>query len=228
MATIRELPVSMQPLHRMNYVGMRGLTDTEVLSLLLNPDSRSGDNPLDLAQKMLLQFDGLAGIAAATPEELCAMPTVGRVKAAQIQAGIEMGRRLLTPLPYAPPVIRSPADVANLLMAEMGLLEREELRVLVLDTKNNLRKVATVYQGSINSAVVRVAEVFAPAIRANAASIIVVHNHPSADPTPSPEDVATTSLLVDAGKMLDIAVLDHIILGRNRYVSLKERNLGFR
>ncbi len=113
-------------------------------------------------------------------------------------------------------------------MLEVSLLEQEQMRAVLLDTKNNVLRVATVYTGSLNTAVVRIGEVFREAIRANCASIIVVHNHPSGDPTPSPEDVRVTEMLVEAGKLLDIAVLDHIVIGRNRYVSLKERGLGFK
>ncbi len=112
-------------------------------------------------------------------------------------------------------------------MLEMGLLPQEHLRTVLLDTKNRVIRVVNVYAGSLNTAVVRVGEVFREAIRANSASIIVVHNHPSGDPTPSPEDVRMTEMLVDAGKLLDIEVLDHVVIGHNRYVSLKERRLGF-
>lgn len=123
--------------------------------------------------------------------------------------------------------MRSPADIANLLMLEMGLLQQEHLRAVLLDTKNQILRVATIYEGSLNTAVVRVGEVFRPAIQANCASVIIVHNHPSGDPTPSPEDVRVTELLVEAGKLLDIEVLDHVVIGRNSFVSLKERRLGF-
>ena len=128
--------------------------------------------------------------------------------------------------PHERPQVRSPADVANLLMLEMGLLEQEHLRAVLLDTKNVVLRVANVYAGNLNTAVVRVGEVFREAIRANCASIIVVHNHPSGDPTPSPEDVRVTEQLVEAGRLLDIDVLDHLVIGRNRYVSLKERGSG--
>jgi DNA repair protein RadC len=112
-------------------------------------------------------------------------------------------------------------------MLEMGFLEKEELRAVLLDTKNFVHRIAPVYAGSLNAAVIRVGEVFRDAVRANCAAIIVVHNHPSGDPAPSPEDVRVTEQLVEAGKLLDIAVLDHVIIGRNRFVSLKERGLGF-
>ena len=109
----------------------------------------------------------------------------------------------------------------------MGALDQEELRVLLLDTRNRVLSAITLYRGSLNSSQIRVAEIFKSAIRANSASIIVLHNHPSGDPTPSPEDVAVTRSIVQAGKLLDIDVLDHLVIGHNRWVSLKERGLGF-
>jgi DNA repair protein RadC len=124
--------------------------------------------------------------------------------------------------------VGSPGDVATLLQVEMGLLDHEQLRVVLLDTKNYIHRIPTVYSGSLNTAVVRVGEIFREAIRANCASIILVHNHPSGDPTPSPEDVRMTETVVQAGRLLDIEVLDHVIIGRYNWVSLKERGLGFR
>ena len=181
-----------------------------------------------MSERMLTQFGGLAGLAQANFEELCQLHGMGEAKATQIKAALELGRRLLVALPQDKLQVRSPADVANLLMLEMSLLEQEHLRTVLLDTKNYVLRIANVYTGNLNTAVVRVGEVFREAIRVNCASIIVVHNHPSGDPTPSPEDVRVTEMLVDAGKLLDIAVLDHLVIGRNRYVSLKERGLGFR
>ena len=224
--TIRELPDELRPVTRMAYAGPAALSDSETLSIILG-SGRKGTNAVRLAEKVLVQFGGFAGIVQATDEELCAVSGIGPTKAAQMRAALEIGRRLVGVSLADCPQIRTPADVANLLMLEMGLLEREELRVLVMDTKNNVRKVVTVYQGSLNTAVVRICEVFTPALRANAAAIIVVHNHPSNDPTPSPEDVRVTEMLVEAGKLLDVAVLDHVVIARNRYVSLKERGLGF-
>ena len=123
--------------------------------------------------------------------------------------------------------IRGPQDVAAMLMVEMGALEQEELRVIVLNTKNHVLAVVTVYRGTINAAAVRVAEVFKEAIRRNAAAIIVAHNHPSSDPTPSAEDHAVTRELVEAGKLLGIELLDHLVVGATHWVSLRERGLGF-
>jgi len=141
---------------------------------------------------------------------------------------MELGRRLLIASPHDRPQIKSPADAANLVMFDMGLLDHEELRVILLDTKNHVLGIETVYKGNVNTSVIRTAELFREAVRRNCAAIIVVHNHPSGDPTPSPEDVRVTEQIDQAGKVLDIEVLDHLIVGQQRYVSLKERGLGFK
>ena len=142
-------------------------------------------------------------------------------------AALELGRRLVSLHPQDRPVITSPEDVANLLAAEMSYLEQEHLRVILLDTKNQVTGVIEIYVGNVNSSVVRPAEVLRPAIRENAVSIIVVHNHPSGDPAPSPEDIVITQQLREAGELLGIELLDHVILGDQRHVSLKELGVGF-
>lgn len=133
---------------------------------------------------------------------------------------------MLNQLPERP-AIHSPSDAADMLMYEMGCLEQEQLRVMLLDTRNRVLRIVTLYQGSVNSSQVRVGEVFKHAVRENAVHIIIAHNHPSGDPTPSPDDVALTRAVVQAGKLMDIDVLDHLVIGAGRWVSLKERGLGF-
>ena len=224
---LRDLPVDMRPRERMLMVGPGALSNAELLAILLRTGV-AGESVVHVAENLLVRFGGLPGIAQANFEELCSVNGVGEAKATQLKAALEIGRRLLLALPQERLQIRSPGDVADLLMLEMSLLDQEHMRAVLLDTKNNVLRVATVYTGSLNTAVVRIGEVFREAIRANCASIIVVHNHPSGDPTPSPEDVRVTEMLVEAGKLLDVAVLDHLVIGRNRYVSLKERGLGFR
>jgi len=223
---IRDLPADLRPRERLAYAGAASLSAAELLAIILRVGGR-GENVIRMAERLLAQFGGIAGLAQAGYDELCLQHGVGEAKAAQILAAMELGKRLAATLPHDRPQVRSPADVANLLMLEMGLLPQEHLRTVLLDTKNRVIRVVNVYAGSLNTAVVRVGEVFREAIRANSASIIVVHNHPSGDPTPSPEDVRMTEMLVDAGKLLDIEVLDHVVIGHNRYVSLKERRLGF-
>ncbi len=223
---IRDLPADLRPRERLVYAGAGALNTAELLAIILRVGGR-GENVIRMAERLLTQFGGLAGLAQASFDELCSQHGMGEAKATQIKAALELGRRLLVAAPQERLQVRSPADIANLLMAEMGLLEQEHLRTVLLDTKNHVQRVANVYAGSLNAAVVRVGEVFREAIRANSASIIVVHNHPSGDPTPSPEDIRVTEMIVEAGHLLDIEVLDHLIIGRNRYVSLKERGLGF-
>jgi len=123
--------------------------------------------------------------------------------------------------------VRSPQDIAGLLMLEMGYLDQEEMRTVLLDTKNQLQEIVTVYRGSLNAAMIRVGEIFKAAIRRNSAALILAHNHPSSDPTPSPEDVLATREIVSAGKLLDVQVLDHLVIGQGRWISLRERGLGF-
>jgi DNA repair protein RadC len=152
---------------------------------------------------------------------------VGPAQTARIKAALEFGRRLMLTAPEDRYTIRSPGDIAQLLMAEMSNLEQEHFKVLLLDTRNRMIDDITLYIGSLNASHIRVAEVFRDAIRQNAATIIVVHNHPSGDPTPSPEDVEVTRQLVAAGNLVDIELLDHLIIGRQQFVSLRERGMGF-
>ena len=138
-----------------------------------------------------------------------------------------MGHRFKSESPEEKPTINSPADAAALVSYELSALEKEHLRVILLDTRNHVLDIVEVYQGSVNSSQVHVGELFRAAIRRNASALIVVHNHPSGDPTPSPDDVAVTRAILQAGKLLDVDVLDHLVIGQGRWVSLKERGLGF-
>ena len=224
--TIKELPTGERPRERLEHYGASALSTTELLAIILRTGV-GGQNVLELSSGLLAQHEGLVGLARASFAELRQTKGIGPAKVTQLKAALELGRRLLIATPQARPQVRSPADAANLLMGEMGLLEQEHLRTLLLDTKNHVLGSPTIYVGSINTSLIRVAEIFREAIKANCAGIIVAHNHPSGDPTPSPEDVAVTEQIVAAGKLLDIEVLDHLIIGHQRYVSLKERGLGF-
>ena len=186
-----------------------------------------GGQGIILAGKLLARFGGLNGLAKAGFGELCTERGVGDAKASQLKAALELGRRLLSTRPEDRVVVRSPDDVSNLLQAEMAGLEQEELRLVLLDTKNRVMGVSQLYKGSINTSLIRVGELFREVVRENCAALIVVHNHPSGDPTPSPEDVKITEQIAEAGKLLDIEVLDHIVIGQQGCVSLKERGLGF-
>ncbi len=225
-ATIRELPISERPRERLQHSGAAALNNGELLAIILRTGV-GGQSVLDLARRLLVSYGGLAGLARASFGELVHEHGMGEAKTAQLLAAFELGKRLLVASPEERPQITSPADAANLLMPEMGLLEQEHLRTLLLDTKHHVLASPTVYQGNVNTSVIRVGEVFREAIKGNCAAIIVAHNHPSGDPTPSADDVRVTEQIVQAGKLLDIEVLDHLIIGRQRYVSMKERGLGF-
>jgi DNA repair protein RadC len=224
--TIKELPSGERPRERLLNYGPSALSNAELLAIILRTGTKS-ENVIQLAQRLLASFGGLGGLVRASAAELEAIKGLGPAKVTQVKAAMEVGRRLLVEAPGERPQIRSPADAANLVMSEMSYLEQEHLRVMLLDTKNRVLDTPTIYQGSLNTSLIRVGEIFREAIRANCASIIVLHNHPSGDPAPSPEDVAVTRQIVEAGKLLDIEVLDHLIIGRQRFVSLKERGLGF-
>jgi DNA repair protein RadC len=202
------------------------LNNAELLAILLRVGVR-GENAVQVGQRILQTFGGLSGLHKATVAEVQAQHGVGEAKAAALKAAIELGRRLALESPEERPVVQSPADAAALVQYEMSALEQEHLRVMLLNTRNQVLDIVEIYHGSLNASMVRVGEVFMPAVRRNAASILVVHNHPSGDPTPSPDDVVVTKAIIAAGKILDIDVLDHIVIGQGRFVSLKERRLGF-
>ncbi len=222
---IKDLPSQMRPRERLLRHGPESLSDPELLAIVLRVGSER-ESAVALASRLLAKFKGLGGLARATLGELCAEHGVGAAKAAQIKAALELGKRLMASSPSERPVVRSPQDVARLL-GEMALLEQEHLRVILLSTRNHVLRVPEIYKGTVNSASVRVAEVFREAVREGCPAIVVVHNHPSGDPEPSAEDVDVTRQLVIAGQLLGIEVLDHIVLARGGYVSLRERGLGF-
>jgi DNA repair protein RadC len=221
-----EIPLAERPRERLKYHGAQALSNTELIAILLRVGTK-GENVARLSERLLKQFGDLKSIARASVAELIKIKGIGETKAIQIKAALELGKRLTVASPDERPVIRSPADAANLLLAEMSLLEQEHMRVVLLDTRNRVIDAPTIYKGNLNTAIVRMGELFREAIRQNCASIIVVHNHPSGDPSPSPEDVRVTEEMVKAGQLLDIEVLDHLVIGGQKFVSLKERGLGF-
>ncbi len=223
---IADLPADERPRERLASYGPQALSNAELLAIVLRVGAQ-GLSAVTLGQQLLAHFNGLRGLAKASVAEICEIKGMGSAKAVQVKAALELGRRLMVAAPDERPRIASPADAANLLMLDMGLLEQEHLWVLLLDTKNHVLDVVKLYQGSVNASLIRVGELFREAIKRNCTAIIVAHNHPSGDPTPSPEDVRVTHRIVDAGKLLDIEVLDHLVIGHQKYVSLKERGLGF-
>jgi len=223
---IRELPAAERPRERLRLRGAAGLTAAELVGLVWGSGCR-GVNAVELASRALAEHDGLAGLARAAGSELDAMPGIGPARVAQLEAAFELGRRLLADWPSERWIIRSPADLAERLVLQMGRLEREELRVVLLNTKNVVLRVVTVYQGNVSASLVRVGELFRDAVRLNASGAILVHNHPSGDPTPSPDDLHLTAEALAAGRLLDIEVLDHLVIGHDRYVSLRDRGVAF-
>jgi len=223
---IRDFPTTERPRERLRTYGAGHLANAELMAILLR-SGLAGENVVAMATRLLARFGGLGGIARAGYDELCAERGVSDAKACQILAALELGKRFASLTPADRPAVGSPTDVANLLMAEMSMLEREHFRVVLLNAKNHVLGVQSVYIGNVDSAVVRPAEVFVEAVRRTCPRIVIVHNHPSGDPTPSPEDVDITRRVIEAGRVLDVEVLDHIIIGGQRYVSMKERHLGF-
>ncbi|RJP49941.1 MAG: JAB domain-containing protein [Anaerolineaceae bacterium] len=223
---IADLHESDRPRERLASLGPQVLTNAELIAILLRAGVH-GENAVQVGQRLLQKFGGLGGLHRARLNELTDQHGIGEAKAAQIKAAIELGRRLTLDSPEERPAINSPADAASLVQYEMSALEQEHLRVILLDRRNRVLEILEVYKGSVNSSQVRVGELFRDAIRTNASALIIVHNHPSGDPTPSPDDVVVTRAIAQAGKLLDIDVLDHLVIGQGKWVSLKERGLGF-
>ncbi len=182
---ITDLASSERPRERLAKLGPQALSNAELLAILLRVGVQ-GENAVQVGRRLMQAFGGLSGLHRASYNEVCEQHGVGMAKASQIKAAIELGRRMTLESPEERPTINSPADAAMLVQYEMSALEQEHLRVLLLDTRNRVIDIVEVYQGSLNSSQVRVGELFRAAIRRNAAAIIVVHNHPSGDPTPSP------------------------------------------
>lgn len=220
---IREMPAAERPRERLLHYGERSLSTAELLAIILRVGMQ-GTSAIDLAQHVLKEFHGLAGLARASCQELCTVRGLSVAKVAQIKAALELGRRLQMETPQERPQILSPQDAAQILLPEMQYLDQENLKVITLDTKHRVVEAPTIYKGSLNASMVRLAEVFRDAIRANCAAILLAHNHPSGDPTPSREDLTLTKEVVKAGRLLDIEVLDHLIIGHQRYISLKEQD----
>jgi DNA repair protein RadC len=215
-----------RPRERLALTGAEALNNAELLAILLRTGLK-GENAVRLGERLLAQHGGLVGLLKMSYADLCKVKGIGPAKAAQLKAAVELGRRIAAASPAEKPTINSPADAANVIMYEMRALDQEVVKVLLLDTRNRLIAVVEVYRGSLNTSMIRVGELFREAVKQSAASIIVAHNHPSGDPSPSPDDVAVTRLMVEAGRLLDTPVHDHLIIGSQRFVSLKERGLGF-
>ena len=224
---IRDFPAGERPRERLCAYGAGSLSNAELMAILLRTGMK-GENVLALSNRLLADFKGLGGIARASYEDLSDQRGISMAKACQLLAGIELGRRVSSPDPRDLPVINRPDDIASLLSSKLAYLNHEELHVVLMNTKHQVVGIEKLYSGNVNSAIVRPAEVFASALKKNYPAIAVVHNHPSGDPTPSDEDIETTAKLVEAGRLLEIDLVDHVVIGLGKSVSMRERGLGFK
>ncbi|MBD3107836.1 DNA repair protein RadC [Bacillus sp. AGMB 02131] len=219
---IRDFPLSERPRERFLREGARGLTNQELIALLLRTGTKN-ESVLQLAERLIIKFDGLRLLKDASVEEITSINGIGEAKAIQLLTAVELGRRVHNLITTDRYVIRSPEDCANFLMEEMRFLSQEHFVCVYLNTKNQVLHKQTVFIGSLNSSIVHPREVFKEAFRRSAASIICAHNHPSGDPTPSKEDIDVTKRLIECGRLIGIDILDHLIIGEKKYVSLKEK-----
>lgn len=222
--TLRDVPAEDRPRERMLQYGAQALSNAELLAILLRTGTIH-ESAVTLAQRLLNEAGGLRRLVEMSTEQLMKLKGIGAAKALQIQAGLELGRRLARTTQPETVTIRSPHDVSRLLTEELRYLQKEHFVCLFLNTKNHVIGQETLSMGSLNASIVHPREVFLAAIKRSSASIICVHNHPSGDPTPSPDDIEVTRRLVEAGRVIGIDVLDHIIIGDRGFVSLKELGL---
>ena len=219
---IKDVPKGDRPRERLLKYGANHLSNQELIAIILGSGTKD-ESVMTLSNRVLMHFEGLRLLNDATIEELTAIKGIGPAKGVMILAAIELGRRISSLKLTRHVSIRSPQDGADYVMEDMRTLNQEHFVALFLNTKNEVIHHQTIFIGSLNTSVVHPREVFREAVKRSAASIICVHNHPSGDPTPSQEDIHVTRRLVDAGKMIGITILDHIIIGDRKFVSLKEK-----
>lgn len=223
--SIKEYPENVRPREKLLALGPEALSDQELLAILLRTGVHE-KSALDMAQD-LLKGGGLTALVQVSTEELEGQKGIGLAKAAQIKAALELARRLARQSLGPRPVIKSPQDAAQLLMGEMSNLDREHFRVINLNTKNQVIAVDTVSIGNLSASLVHPREVFKLPIKRSAASLILVHNHPSGDISPSKEDLKVTQRLIEAGSILGVDVVDHLIFGYNKFLSMREKGYIF-
>ncbi|MBI5289852.1 MAG: DNA repair protein RadC [Chloroflexi bacterium] len=224
---IHDLPESERPRERLRDFGPAALSAAELIAIILRTGAK-GKSAITIANDLLREFDGLGALARASYAQLCASHGLGPAKAAELLAAITLGVRAASEAPEARPLLRNPEDIANRLLHEMSLLDQENVRVLLLDTRLRLLSTSDVYRGSVHTTTVRYSELLRDAVRVNASAVVLVHNHPSGDPTPSAADIGMTQGLLQACKLLEIDLHDHIVIGGGRYVSLRSAGLGFK
>lgn len=222
--TIKDIPVEDRPRERLIKYGAEVLSNSELLAILIRVGTKN-ESAINIAQGMISTKEGLQFVSTSTVQELSAIKGIGPAKASQIKAAIELGRRLRNSRADHKIKINKPQDAIEILMEDMRYLKKEHLRVIFLNTKNFIIEVKDLSIGSLNSSVVHPREIFSEAIRKSSSSIIVCHNHPSGDPTPSQEDINITRRLNEVGKLIGIDLLDHLIIGDGNYISLKEKGI---
>lgn len=221
---MREMPNEERPRERLAQLGAEALSNAELLAIIFRTGTRR-EGAVALADRVINQFGGLRGLSRATVEELKQVHGLGAVKAIEIKAGLELGKRLAVHTEHDRVRVRSSQDVADFLMVHYKECETEQFKCLLLNTKNEVLRVAEVSDGGLDATMALPRDVFRRAVREGAPAVIVTHNHPSGDPEPSRDDIALTKRLSEAAGVLGIRMLDHIVFGDGRYVSLKERNL---
>lgn len=222
---LRDIPQSERPRERLMHYGAKQLSNAELLAIILRTGSAQ-ENVVHLADRILARFEGLAGLAQASYAQLSVISGLGEAKIMQILALVELAQRLNNRPTEFRPQINAAADAAALVM-DMAYLPQEHIRVILLDASRRVIAIPTVYIGTLQTSILRVAELFREAITRNSPALIIVHNHPSGDPSPSPEDVELTRTIIAAGELLDIQVMDHLIIGQQDWRSLKSMGLAF-
>jgi len=221
---IMDMPQNERPQERLLRYGAEHLSNSELLAVILRTGTKN-ENIINLSQRIIGNFNGINGLLEASQEDLMKMNGIKEAKAAQILSVAELSKRFLSYRSGDTYKINSPADAANLIMVELREFKQEILKVLLLNTKNVVIGIHNASMGSLNSSIVHPREIYKEAIRKSAAAIIMVHNHPSGDPTPSSEDIAATGRIKEVGKIIGIELLDHVIIGDGKFISLREKNL---
>lgn len=223
--TIKDLPLSERPREKLYKHGVKSLSNAELIAIIIRTGYKD-DTAIDLANRLLsMDKRGVSYLSDASVEELMSIKGIGDCKAAQIIAALEIGKRISIYSGEEKIKVDSPSVISELLMEEMKYLKKEHFKIAILDTKNQIISIENISIGNLNASIVHPREVFNIAIKRSANSIILIHNHPSGDPTPSTEDINITHRLIDAGNIIGIKVLDHIIIGDNKYISFKQRNI---
>ncbi|NLZ48515.1 MAG: DNA repair protein RadC [Clostridiales bacterium] len=221
---IMDLPLNERPRERLFRYGPENLSNSELLAIILRSGSK-GENIIELCNRILIETGGLNGLLTSNAQDFMKLKGIKKAKAAQLLALAEISKRFRSYKSGEEYSVNSPSAVADLVMESMRTLKQEVLRIILVNTKNRVILMKDVFVGSLNTSIVHPREVFIEAIKRNAASIIICHNHPSGDPTPSNEDVNITHRLTECGKLIGIQILDHIIIGNGSYISMKEKGI---